>query len=167
MKFGLWLFYSFLLIMALYISCKRNNKTPEDDFFYYPAKNVYYDSKKAVYYYSLDSARAWDSMVYKGYDYGLVLGAKIPVKRPSTNAWLQNDSHRKEYNGTVLNIVNNRTIPVGKIDSINKIKPKRVLKPRPAEVIEEVKEEQPPKKGLKKFFNKIFGKKKKKDSTGN
>lgn len=139
-------------------SCKENlQNLPVDALYYYPSKNIYYDSLRAIYYYSLDSAKTWDSMPFKSTDYGKVLGAKIPLKSTGDDVWKANNSHRKEYNGVLLNIINKHTISLSRSDSINKLKPAVVTKTKPV-IIEK---EAPPKKGIKKFFNKLFGKKKK------
>lgn len=140
-------------------SCINNSGPQEDDeLYYFPDKNVYYDVRKAHYYYSLDGLKTWDSLAFNGTDYGKALGIRIPVQRPGEQAWANNDSLRKVHNGVVLNMVNGRTLWIQKRDSLKNIKPVVVSKARP-EVVEDEPEEAP-KKGLKKFFNKIFGKKK-------
>src|SRR5665647_3460292 len=115
--------FFFLSIIASGFSCKRNNsQVAENVVYYYPEKNIYYDTQQSNYYYSLDGARSWDSMTFKGPGYGTVLGPKVPIKKTGNNIWVNNESHRKEYNGVLLNIVNNQTILISKADSINKLR---------------------------------------------
>lgn len=153
------------VLTMLLFSCKSNNQSTasESDLFYYPEKNVYYDSGQATYYYSLDSAKTWDSLQYKGIGQVAALGIKIPLTRAITVAWRQNDLHRKTYNGKVLNIINSHTIFLGRLDSINRMKPKVIIKYKPVDTVGVTQLPPPQKKGLGKFFNKIFGKKKKKE----
>ena len=147
-------------MVAISFSCNsKSGKAEESGLFYFPEKNTYYDVQTASYYYSLDSARTWDSLVYNQNHFGASLGTRVVVSRSGRYNWSKNDSHRKVYNGRILNLVNNHTISLARADSMNRIKATAVTRSRPIEKEEEVKEE-PPKKGLKKFFNKIFGKKK-------
>ena len=161
-------FNSYLLLLILFtvfVSCKRNDKPPAplNDFFYYPARNIYYDSAGSVYYYSLDSAKTWDSLVIKGQEHPDLAGIKIPLPRPAGNVWEQNELHRKTYNGRLINVVNSHSILLGRIDSMNKVKPIVVVKYKPVEPTPAIEEKPPPEKGIKKFFNRLFGKKKKKE----
>ena len=161
MKYRLIWIGLMLCFFAVNLSCKRNNSTSKDiDLYYFPEKNVYYDVTTTSYYYSLDNAKTWDSLIYTGIDFGAALGAKIPLKKLGRYAWSKNDSIRKVHRGRVLNLVNTRTLSIAKADSLSRVKPVIVVKPKPVEKEEVQKEEEPPKKGLKKFFNKLFGKKK-------
>lgn len=148
----------FLCYMATGFSCKRNNSVvAENVVYYYPENNIYYDASRSNYYYSLNGGRSWDSMVFKGTGYGAVLGHKVSLERTGNKVWENNEKNRKDYNGVLLNIVNNQTISLSKADSISKIKAIAVVKSLP----EVIAKEEPPKKGLRKFFNNLFGKKKK------
>jgi len=149
----------FLSFIISVFSCRSNTRVPGDIVYYYPQKNVYYDSLRSNYYYSLNGGVAWDSMYFAG---GLAqrtaLGPGIAIKRTGDSIWLKNALHRKTYNGLRLNVVNNYTIALSKADRINRLK--AIVKAETQPVVEE-KEEPAPEKGLKKFFRKIFGKKKK------
>jgi len=162
MKFNLVLAGLVLCSIVTLFSCKRKDSSAtENDLYYFPEKNIYYDVKTANYYYSLDSARSWDSMNYTGADFGAALGAKISLKKKGKNPWSNNDSLRKVYHGRVLNLVNHRTSLIARADSLSRIKPIVVIKPKSTGKEDTVEvQEEPPKKGLKKFFNKLFGKKK-------
>ncbi len=148
----------FACIIAAGFSCKRNNiPVAGNAVYYYPEKNIYYDGSRSNYYYSLNGGRSWDSMVFKGAGFGAVLGHKVSLERTGNKVWKNNEKHRKDYNGVLLNIVNNQTISLSKADSISKIKTIAVVKSQS----EVNAKEEPPKKGLSKFFNNLFGKKKK------
>lgn len=149
----------FLILATGFFCCKSPvNKQAEPVVFYYPEKNVYYDSLQSNYYYSLNGGRSWDSMQFKGPGYGAVLGPAILLDRNTDSIWAHNEEHRKQFTGKLINLVNNKTIALQRADSVNKIKPVIIVKTLPAP---EVVTEEPPKKGLKKFFTKLFGKKKK------
>ncbi|MEO6732541.1 MAG: hypothetical protein ABIN01_15080 [Ferruginibacter sp.] len=158
--------FFFLSLTMVGFSCKTNNggngdsdsTVAQDVIYYFPEKNIYYDSQRANYYYSLDGTRSWDSLQYKGPAYGAVLGSKVAIERTENNIWANNEFHRQQHNGVLLNIINKQTVAISKADSISKSKPFEKVKPVTT-VKEEADEE--PKKGLKKFFNKLFGKKKK------
>lgn len=158
----------FTALFSLYfftgLSCKSNkSQLPEDTFYYFPEKNIYYDINRSNYYYSLDSAKSWDSLAFDGKDFGSALGTKIPVSRPDNVPWAKNDSHRRAYKGVLINLVNSQTLLLAKEDSLRRMPPVAVTKPRPLEV-KEIAEEAP-KKGLKRFFNRLFGKKKPKKES--
>lgn len=146
-------------LLIIVSSCRQDSSLREDDLFYFPEKNVYYDERNEQYYYSLDGLRSWDSLAFNEADYGKTLGLKVPVRRAGSVAWANNDSDRKVHNGIILNLVNSQTLSMQRQDSLKRIRPVVTSKPKPVGV-QEVAEEEPPKKGLKKFFNKIFGKKK-------
>jgi len=147
--------------MAVGFSCQRNNsKEVEDAVYYYPAKNVYYDSRQYKYYYSLNGGESWDSMNLKGAGFGAALGAGITINRTVDDIWINNVQDRKKYNGVLINTVNSKTMMIAKTDSIVNVKP--VKPPGKKSTVNKVdKIEEPPKKGVKKFFNNLFGKKKK------
>jgi hypothetical protein len=158
MKFNLVRLSLIVSFIVFLFSCKRG-ADPQPDLYYFPEKNAYYDVTTASYYYSLDSAKTWDSMVYNGADFGAALGPKIPLKKPGRFAWSKNDSIRRMHKGRILNLLNPRTAWIAKADSLSRVKPVIVTRPRPVETVKQETEE-PPKKGLKKFFSKIFGKRK-------
>lgn len=133
----------------------------EDGFYYFPEKNIYYDGKKATCYYSLNGGKSWDSARLTGNDVLTVLGPKISLKRPEQQPWVNNDSDLTTYHGISLNVVNDQTISMAQQDSMARIIPE-IIPAREQEpaVVKEEKTEDPPKKGLRKLIDKIFGKKK-------
>ena len=156
-----FLLSKFVIACALLgVSCKGDTgEAQTGQVYYFPEKNTYYDTRTANFYYSLDSAKTWDSLKYAGNDYGSALGTSIALDNQPDLPFTVNDSHRKAYNGIILNLVNSRTRLLAGIDSVKRVKAARLIKPKEIEVEEQVTEEKP-KKGIKKFFDKIFGKNK-------
>ena len=155
------LFFLFVCLVAFAAGCTPGAGSSEEyEVYYFPEKNAYYDLRTTSYYYSLDSARSWDSLKYQGSDYGAALGAKVALDNQPLLPFANNDSHRKTYNGILLNLVNSRTRLLAREDSLKRLKPAPMVKVK--EIREESQEEseERPKKGIKKFFDKIFGKKK-------
>ena len=162
-----FLLLNFLIATALlFVSCKGDTgATPTGEVYYFPEKNTYYDTRTNNFYYSLDSARSWDSLKYTGHDYGIALGGRIALDNQPAFPFTGNDSHRKAHNGILLNFENSRTRLLARSDSLKKIKAAPVIKSREKEEEEEEQvSEEKPKKGLRKFFDNIFGKKKDKKS---
>ena len=148
--------FLFLSLTGIILSCNLNsNSQAEYGLYYFPDKNIYYDSLQTKYYYSLNGARSWDSTVYNAPAFGNALGRKILIEKVNGNVWKDNVNHRKQYNGVLLNIINDYTILLTKVDSIDRNKP--VLFNKKKHVNN--KKEEEPKKGFKKFLEKIFGKK--------
>lgn len=162
------LFFLFVCIIAFAAGCTPGTGSSEKyEVYYFPEKNAYYDLRTTSYYYSLDSAATWDSLKYQGSDYGAALGAKVALDNQPLLPFANNDSHRKTYNGILLNLVNSRTRLLAWQDSLKRLRPVPMAKVK--EIREEGQEvpeesEEKPKKGIKKFFDKIFGKKKDKQA---
>lgn len=152
----------YLCLVAVNTSCRGKNAQQPNDLFYYPAKNVYYDSQQAMFYYSLNGAGSWDSVPAGQSLPAGILGERVPIQRTGENVWAANEDDRKKYNGTLINIVNDATLSLTRADSMRRVKAIIAAKPKQDEPV--VEKEEPPKKGLKKFFNKLFGKKKKPES---
>ncbi|CAN5707846.1 hypothetical protein BH11BAC3_BH11BAC3_30170 [soil metagenome] len=162
MKFNLFFIFSALAMLAATgFSCKQNMLSKEDGFYYFPEKNIYYDEGKTTYYYSLNGGKSWDSTKQAGNNDIAVLGAKVSLTRPEQHPWANNDSDLIAYHGVSLNVINARTNLLATEDSLSRIKPEIIPEPQQdPTVVQDDEENNPPKKGLRKFFDKIFGKKK-------
>ena len=146
----------FLSLTGVIFSCNSNSNSQADyGLYYFPDKNIYYDSLQTKFYYSLNGARSWDSTVYTAPTFGNALGRKILIEKVNGNVWKDNVNHRKQYNGVLLNIINDYTILLTRVDSIDRNKPVVPIKKKHINT----KKEEEPKKGFKKFLEKIFGKK--------
>jgi hypothetical protein len=130
-------------------------KTQQDgsnSFYYYPSKNLYYNIAKHQYIFSLDSGKTWDTLS-SPVPAPAIEGERETIYSNSEEIWQENARHVDEYHGIVLNIINERSLrpppPRVKKTSIKKSEP----------VTEDsVKKER--KRPLKRFFEKLFGKKK-------
>ncbi len=162
MKFSILFIFCVLVFMIVTgFACKQNMLSDENGFYYFPEKNIYYDAKKTTYYYSLNGGQSWDSSTMADNAALTVLGTKISVTKPAQQPWTNNDSDLIAYHGNSLNVVNAQTILMTTQDSLSRIIPEILpeLQQDPA-VVKGEKEEDPPKKGLRKLIDKIFGKKK-------
>lgn len=135
------------------ISCNQFDiGTAGDRYYYYPSKNVYYDVKRSNFIYSLDSGKTWDSM-YSETPNPAITGKRELVYNTNGEVWKDNEAHRQLYNGTLLNIINEESLK--KPDPLTK---KFIERNTPNISQEPQKKER--KRPIKKFFQKLFGKKK-------
>lgn len=145
-------------IQLFLLSCQSNNKQDEEEdyqFYYYPKKNVYYNVGKKNFLYSLDGGKTWDSLINSSDKEPATLGEKIIVYSSGNDVYKDNAAHRKLYNGRSYNIIGADTALATAAPEVTE----RKVQKRKTEV--KPKEEEKV-KGLKKFLNKIFGKKNKK-----
>ena len=123
-----------------------------NEYYYYPAKNVYYDVSRHHYIFSLDSGKTWDSLASEA-AVPAIEGKRQVIYSSSSEVWLNNEMHREEYGGTLLNIINEQSLKV------TESHPKKSM----AKITEEENtgsEKKERKRPIKRFFQKIFGKKK-------
>ena len=147
-------FCLFFIVILIAWSCESPAVHPHEgnQYYYYPSKNIYYDVSHQRYIFSLDSGRTWDSLSSKAAT-AAIEGKREVIYSTSSEVWLNNEMHRQEYGGTLLNIINEQSL--------------KVPEPEPKKSISKNNEEentQPDKKErkrpIKNFFRKIFGKKK-------
>jgi hypothetical protein len=134
--------------------CNRKEHEGELEFDYYPDKNIYYNVASSNFIYSLDGAKTWDSLHASSKGDPKSLGRKEKIYSESAEVWKENESHLKMYEGKVYSIITaeDRNF-VAVVDEVTDKKTVNktaipIRKPSP----------QPKKKGLKGFFNKVFGK---------
>jgi hypothetical protein len=147
----------FLISTLLFFSCKEVEKLKQGSTYeYYPLANIYYDIDEK-YYLVFDSAQdAWQQKENLSGEETDTLGKKVVITNPSRPVYKDNDNHRLIY-GTVLysssEELRQKFIEDSlKVDSAKKVKPIRKVEPK-------LEAEKKPKRGLKKFFDKIFNKK--------
>ena len=137
------------------VSCKNISLEHNGDkYYYYPSKNVYYDVERSNFLYSLDSGKTWDS-VYSETAAPAITGERETVYSTEPPVWKDNEAHRTAYNGTLLNIINEESLKVHEPAIARKNPTHSNTKQSSAEP--EKKERKRP---LKRFFQKLFGKKK-------
>ena len=133
------------------------NNAPQDhegnQYYYYPSKNIYYDVANQRYLFSLDSGKTWDS-IHSETAEPAIEGEKKVIYSSSAEVWQNNAMHREEYKGILLNVVNEESLkpppPIPAKKSISKA----------GDEEESQQEKKERKKPIKRFFQKIFGKKK-------
>ncbi len=146
-------------IQLFFISCQSSNTREEEEnfqFYYYPKKNVYYNVEKKNFFYSLDGGKTWDSIISVSNKEPATLGEKIIVYSADNNVYKDNAAHRRLYNGRLYNIRNSDTSLASAAPEVSERKVQKRTGVKPEQEEEKVV------RGLKKFLNKIFGKKNKK-----
>jgi hypothetical protein len=141
-----------LLLAGCLLSCKSfQQKNGDNEYYYFPDKNIYYDVSRAMYLFSLDSGKTWDSLPASSETVPPVLGDKQVVYSNTDPVWTNNESDRAQYDGTLLNIVNELSLKPAETEG------KVTVKSKPSNTPATKERKRP----IKKFFDKIFGKKKK------
>ena len=147
---------SYLPVIAIAICCSCENSSTRqhegNEYYYYPSRNLYYDVANHRYIYSLDSGKTWDSLGSETAE-PAIEGRREVIYSTSAEVWRNNDMHLQEYKGTMLNIVNERSLR--KPEPVPK---KTIAKTSDEEENTAGKKER--KRPIKRFFQKIFGKKK-------
>ena len=141
------------------VSCQSSGSqdvNEENQFYYYPQKNVYFDVDKKTFFYSLDGAKSWDSITNAADKEPATLGEKIIVYSEDSKVYKDNAAHRKLYNGKLINIIDADTAFASALPEVTE----RKLQKKKTD--DEKLEEDEPIKGLNKFLNKLFGKHNKK-----
>jgi hypothetical protein len=162
MKSVLLFIIIFVSVEILAISCQSNNLSEDKEgyeFYYYPAKNVYYNPEKKNFLYSLDGGKTWDStMNPSGTDPG-TLGEKVIIRSLAEDVYKSNETHRNLYKGKLYNFTAADTAYTSAAPEVTerKVEQKTRTDAKP------LPEEEKPKKGLKKFLKKLFGKHKKQE----
>jgi len=154
-KFSPWVW----LACMLALSCAGENKKGAFEFYYYPKVNMYYDVTSSQYLYSIDSAKTWTVITDTSQQGQASLGEKHVLYADRRDVWRDNEQHRNTYHGSILNIVSaTNDLPADE----GTVKERKALVKKPAT---KAAEEEKPKKGIGRFLQKIFGKKKDKQSS--
>lgn len=139
-------------------SCSSKQQKPEGKFYYYPKTNVYFDVAKNNYIYSLDGGKTWGNIKNISDKEPATLGKRVVMSSAVDSIWNQNAIHRKQYAGTLYNIINddNKIASVGsevtERRGVHKSSKARASTYKPYQ-------RKPEKK--RTFFEKVFGKNKK------
>ena len=142
-----------LIITTLSIGCNSKKESQKFEFHYFPEKNVYYDVSNESFFYSLDGAKTWKS--FKGNVNGdaTSLGEMVVIDTEDSLVYNKNEEHRRMYAGRVLNInFQNATSSPAVAEVAER---KVVVRKKPQG---KAKGQGKEKKGIGKFFDKIFGK---------
>ena len=158
----------FIVAGMLFIcaSCTNNKINPpvpaekKMEFYYYPKTNMYYDVTNKKYLYSLDSSKTWLSENNESGNIPATLGNKHVIYSNTDSIWMYNAEHRKTYKGRLYHIIKvNNDLPSSYKDAREK---KRSLKSTTKKTSDKQTDSAAPKKGIRGFFNRLFGKHKKK-----
>jgi hypothetical protein len=146
----IWIFFTACFI----VSCKNISVTHEgEEYYYYPSKNVYYDVDRSNFLFSLDSGKTWDSL-YSEKAAPAIDGRREIVYSTEAPVWKNNEAHRNSFNGTLLNIINEESLKVPEPVAAKK----SFRKPLEDTIANAEKNQK--KRPVKRFFQKLFGKKK-------
>lgn len=142
----------------------QNSSASKDnfEFYYFPKTNTYYDLRNKTYVYSLDSTRTWNSVKEESNDIPGILGKKEVLNSSTDSVWKLNYVHRQTYGGHIYHIIKeSNNLPSSFNDAREKRPAVKVAKKLPtvAPIIDSSK---PARKGIRGFFNRLFGKHKKK-----
>ena len=140
------------------IGCSSSNASEDRlKFYYYPDKNVYYDVSRSNYLYSLNGGKSWDSLLLSNSEEAEALGKREVIFNETPDVWRKNAAHLQQYGGTNLAIAG---YGMGQeLSAEDVVSEKKVVRKAATEVrSNRVKKE---KKGLGRFIDNIFGKKKK------
>lgn len=118
-------------------------------YYYFPKANVYIDSANSDYIFLGNDGKSWQTAKQIPAAMQALMDKNVFIEYPSQPVWQDNESHRLVYSALLYATPN---------DTTKKVAPKStVIRPVAKDTVEEKKE----RKGLGKFLNKIFGKKKK------
>ena len=146
-----------LFALALFIFCFAcsNNKAentvvapPPPKYYFFPKANVYFDSVNKDYLFLTNEGKTWSTAKQIPYVMQSMMDKSVLIDSPSAPVWKDNQNHKLVYSALLYASPN---------DTIQKREPppKPAIKPS---IPDTVKKE---KKGLRKFLDKIFGRKKK------
>jgi hypothetical protein len=155
MKLALGILAGSILAFFLVFSLRAETKKPVSAVQYYPKANVYYAPDAGEYYFYHSEQKAWISTKKLNNTQVSSLGdhIEIPYSEP---VWRNNRQHRMVHSVNLYaapSLVKSQYTE----DSLSLVPKKKpsvsVKSKKPAEL---PVEEEKPKKGLKKFFDKIF-----------
>lgn len=162
MKIALALIIGLVIAFFAYSSISNNKGKQHQTVHYYPAANVYLDRNSGEYYFYQQAQKAWIATEKLSKNQVSALGD--PVELPlQTPIWRHNADHR------MVNSISLFAKPALVKSQYREDSLKMLPKKEPVTILEEEdekeKEEEKPKKGLKKFFDKLFGKKDKSEDS--
>lgn len=154
--FFLYLFVSVCFVLAI-SSCSEKTEAAsvgKYQFYYYPKMNMYYDVAAGQYIYSIDSARSWLTVNETSSTQPPTLGDPQVIQTDSKQVWKQNEEHRQQYGGVILNVADATGSIAPTTDEVRERKAaKRTTRTQT--------QDEQKKKGIGKFLENLFGKRKK------
>jgi hypothetical protein len=151
--------FIFLIVnlTILSVACNERKQDNTYQFYYYPLRNIYYDVRKSEFLYSIDGAKTWQVFTGVSNPDVATLGDKEVITSSDSSILNKNEEHRRLYAGNLysLDLSGEGLAGVTPVVSERKTSVKKI----PA--VKE-KNSEKPKKGIAKFFSKIFHKSDKK-----
>ncbi len=145
-------------------SDQKKEKAQGTYIYYYPKANVYFDKEEDTYYLIVNDK--WERSKTLTEEQKLFLGKNVLVKNAAVPVWKENEHHRLVY-GTALYTTADEYKRKYYEDSISSLPKKAVVVQSPIDSVEITKEAKK-QSGVRKFFDKLFKKKKSsKKSTKN
>ena len=146
--------------VVFFVSGCQSPKVGEYEFDYYPERNVYYNVQTAKFHYSLDGGKTWEEFKADVKADSTLLGKSEKIYSKSPEVWKENGTHLNMYEGKVYTIVddNDKSFAV----TGEEVSDKRIISSGSGGSSGKQSAAPAKKKGLKGFFNRIFGKKDKK-----
>lgn len=146
---------AFILLTACNQEAGQSSVVEKDSvaprYFYFPKANVYIDSANNQFLFLATDGKTWQSAEQIPAAMQGLMDKNVFIENPTQPVWQDNESHRLVYSSLLYATAN---------DTTKKVVPKpTVSAPKPVKDTVAAEKER---KGLGKFFNKIFGKKKNK-----
>ena len=116
-------------------------------YYFYPKANVYYDSVNRDYLFLTNDGRTWQTEKQIPAAMQVFMDKSVLIDSPSSPVWKDNGNHKLLYSALLYATPN---------DTMQKKEPKPEVRKQANP--DTVKKER---KGLRKFFDKLFGRKKK------
>jgi hypothetical protein len=148
--------------LLLFFACNDNKaeKTvvapPPPKYYFYPKANVYFDTVNKDYVFLGNDGRTWTSQKQIPAAMQSLMDKSVFLDSFSQPVWKDNQNHKLIYSAVLY---------ASPADTIEKEEP-RVVMQKPAAKTGTDSVEKKEKKGLRKFLDKLFGKKKR-DSSEN
>jgi len=133
--------------------------------YFYPKANVYYQVGTGKYMFFDDEKKSWKQTKDFSEEQKLSLGEKAVIENPPSPVWKNNAEDRLVYSA---NLYSSPTDLKEKFhsDSISSLPPKPVIR-RDTSIAKATVEDQKPRSGIRKFFDKLFGGKDKANDSKN
>ncbi len=150
-------FLIFLLVLLFSQSCNNNKALPTKNrpapaiahqYYFYPKANVYFDSANKEYLFLGNDGKSWQTAKEIPVAMQVLMDKKVFIASPADPVWKDNQNHKLIYSALLY-------------ASPADTQPNKAVKPV---VIEASKPAEKKRSGFRRFFDKIFGRKKK-DTT--
>ncbi|MDQ3278047.1 MAG: hypothetical protein M3Q06_06960 [Bacteroidota bacterium] len=154
------LFFVFICLVAC--NGKAEKAEPESpatlppQYYYFPKANVYVDSANRAYLFLANDGKTWQSAKQIPAAMQALMDKSVLIQNPAQPVWENNENHRLVYSALLYATAS---------DTTKKEAPKSKIVSSKSEE-DSVKEAAKDRKGLRKFFDKIFGKNKKDKDKG-